>query len=202
MNKLYRDFFLHFDIAFIIILVVALTSTLVLIGGQWIHFLFFVIGLVTFAFFEYMTHRFLFHMKPPKNKLMLKAIKRLHYDHHLVPEDLKLLFLPLWYSLPNLLILCGIFYLIFSNVMAMIAFSIGLMIMLLAYEWKHYIAHRPIKPKSKFGRWLKKTHILHHFKNENYWFGVSNPLFDYVFGTIKDEKHIETSATAKYLENR
>jgi sterol desaturase/sphingolipid hydroxylase (fatty acid hydroxylase superfamily) len=133
---------------------------------------------------------------------MLNLIKRLHYDHHLYPDDLKLLFLPLWYSLPNLMILSGIFYLIYPFALPMIAFSIGLIVMLLGYEWKHYIAHRPIKPKSKFGKWLKKTHILHHFKNENYWFGVSNPLFDYVFGTIKDEKQIETSATAKFLENR
>lgn len=31
--------------------------------------------------------------------------------------------------------------------------------MLLVYEWKHYIAHRPIRPLTRFGRWLKK-HIF------------------------------------------
>lgn len=74
--------------------------------------------------------------------------------------------------------------------------------MLLVYEWKHYVAHRPLKPKSKFGVWLKKTHILHHYKNENFWFGVSNPFFDIIFGTLKDEKTVENSKTVKDLENR
>jgi sterol desaturase/sphingolipid hydroxylase (fatty acid hydroxylase superfamily) len=74
--------------------------------------------------------------------------------------------------------------------------------MLLVYEWKHYVAHRPIKPITKFGRLIKKLHILHHFKNENYWYGVSTPIFDGLFGTLKDEKKVNTSTTAKSLEER
>ncbi|AIY04525.1 fatty acid hydroxylase [Planococcus sp. PAMC 21323] len=74
--------------------------------------------------------------------------------------------------------------------------------MLLLYEWKHYVAHRPIKPKTKFGKNVKKLHILHHFKNENYWYGVSTPFVDVLFGTLKDEKDVETSRTAKDLEKR
>ena len=34
-----------------------------------------------------------------------------------------------------------------------------MIIMSLVYEWKHYIAHRPIRPVTKFGRWLKTTYI-------------------------------------------
>jgi sterol desaturase/sphingolipid hydroxylase (fatty acid hydroxylase superfamily) len=43
---------------------------------------------------------------------------------------------------------------------------------------------------------------LHHFKNENYWFGVSTPFVDVLFGTLKDEKNVETSQTARDLEKR
>jgi len=82
-----------------------------------------------------------------------------------------------------------------------IAFGTGLIAMLLAYEWKHYVAHRPLKPKTRLGKWLKKTHILHHYKNENYWFGVSNPFMDVLFGTLENEKKVQTSETAKNLEN-
>jgi sterol desaturase/sphingolipid hydroxylase (fatty acid hydroxylase superfamily) len=74
--------------------------------------------------------------------------------------------------------------------------------MLLVYEWKHYVAHRPIKPITKVGRRIKKLHILHHFKNENFWYGVSTPIFDGIFGTLKDEKEVVTSNTAKALEER
>lgn len=121
---------------------------------------------------------------------------------HTNPNDLHLLFLPLWYSLPNLSIITLLFYLIVGNLWLTLAFATGLLTMFLLYEWKHYVAHRPIKPKTRFGRWVKKTHILHHFKNENYWYGVSTPFVDVLFGTLKDEKQVSTSKTAKDLESR
>ncbi|MES9682473.1 sterol desaturase family protein, partial [Gottfriedia acidiceleris] len=150
----------------------------------------------------YVTHRFIFHIKAPKNKLLLKFMKRIHYDHHTYPDDLKLLFLPIWYSIPNLGSLCIIYFLISKDLIQTIAFGSGLVFMLLVYEWKHYVAHRPIKPITKVGRQIKKLHILHHFKNENFWYGVSTPIFDGIFGTLKDEKDVVTSNTAKSLEER
>ncbi|WP_329470086.1 hypothetical protein [Exiguobacterium sp. 9-2] len=35
-------------------------------------------------------------------------------------------------------------------------FCIGLIVMLLAYEWKHYVAHVLLKPRRRFGKWMKK----------------------------------------------
>jgi sterol desaturase/sphingolipid hydroxylase (fatty acid hydroxylase superfamily) len=179
-----------------------MTGLLVLMVQSFVVLIFFAIGLFTYMFGEYVTHRFLFHLKAPKNEFFLNLLKRLHYDHHKYPNNLKLLFLPLWYSIPNFLILLTLFYLIVKKIDCTLAFGMGLVFMLLVYEWKHYIAHQQIKPKTKFGVWLKKTHILHHYKNENYWFGVSNPFFDIIFGTLKDEKTVETSSTAKDLEKR
>ncbi|MEI5907901.1 sterol desaturase family protein [Bacillus spongiae] len=199
---LYRDFFLHPDIFIMVCVFIGIASYVFVQESIGTISLFFLVGLVTFMFSEYLTHRFLFHLKAPKNIFFLNLLKRLHYDHHKYPNDLKLLFLPIWYSLPNLFVLATIFYFITSNLMWTFAFSLGLICMLLMYEWKHYIAHRPIKPKTKFGVWLKKIHLLHHFKNENYWYGVSNPFVDVLFGTLKDEKDVETSQTAKDLEKR
>ena len=199
---LYRDFFFHFDILILLILLLGVASVLLAVAQSVVVFVWIAFGLVIYMFAEYMTHRFFFHLKPPQNKLFLKFLKRIHYDHHKYPNDLKLLFLPIWYSLPNFIVLSLFFYFITTKLDWTIAFSLGLILMLLVYEWKHYVAHRPIKPKSKFGLWLKKTHILHHFKNENFWFGVSNPFFDIIFGTLKNEKNVETSKTAKDLEKR
>ncbi|MDP4161807.1 MAG: sterol desaturase family protein [Bacillota bacterium] len=162
----------------------------------------FFLGMIGFAISEYFTHRFVFHQKAPKNKFLLKLMKRLHYDHHKYPNDLKLLFLPLWYSLPNFLAFAALFYAVHHDLMDTVAFGLGLMGMLLLYEWKHYIAHRPLIPGGRFGRWVKKVHLLHHFKNENYWFGVSTPFLDYAFGTFKDEKQVKTSKTVKNIEKR
>lgn len=202
MKKIYRDFFLHFDILILFLLVLFGSIYVLIVGVEMVFGLYFLIGLMTFALSEYLTHRFLFHLKAPKNTLFLKFLKRIHYDHHTYPDDLKLLFLPIWYSLPNFLVISTIFYYFSGDLAGTVTFGIGLMVMLLIYEWKHYVAHRPLKPKTKFGRWVKKVHILHHYKNENYWYGVSTPFADFLFGTFRDEKEVETSKTAKSLEKR
>ncbi|MBT2678279.1 sterol desaturase family protein [Bacillus sp. ISL-35] len=202
MKKLYKDFLFFPDISILIVLIFTGIGMSIWKGLTWYMVLFFIIGMITFAFSEYFTHRFFFHIKAPKNPLFLRFMKRIHYDHHTDPNNLKLLFLPLWYSLPGFLVLSFLFYLVSHNVSRTIAFGTGLMAMLLVYEWKHYVAHRPIKPKTRFGRWVKKVHILHHFKNENFWYGVSTPFADYLFGTFRDEKKVETSKTAKDLEKR
>jgi sterol desaturase/sphingolipid hydroxylase (fatty acid hydroxylase superfamily) len=202
-NKgLYRDFFLHFDILCMAVIFLGVLVSLLTMELTWSVLLFFVIGIITYMFSEYLTHRFLFHIKAPKNEFLLNLIKRLHYDHHTMPNDLKLLFLPIWYSAPNLTALVLLFYLISGSIVSTLAFSVGVLFMFFVYEWKHYVAHRPIKPKTRFGKWVKRTHILHHYKNENYWYGVSTPFVDAIFGTLKDEKEVETSQTVKALEKR
>ncbi len=202
MKGYYREFLLFPDITILLILIVASIGFQVWTGLTWGVLAVFAFGMLTFMFSEYLTHRFVFHLKPPKNPFLLKMLKRLHYDHHTDPNDLHLLFLPLWYSLPNLSVLAIIFYFIAGNWGLTLVFASGLMMMLFLYEWKHYVAHRPIKPRTKFGKWVKKTHILHHFKNENFWYGVSTPFVDVLFGTLKNEKDVETSKTAKDLEKR
>jgi len=202
MKGYYKEFFLFPDITVLLVLIVGSIGWQVWSGLTWGAFAVFAFGMLTFMFSEYLTHRFVFHLKPPKNAFLLKMLKRLHYDHHSHPDNLHLLFLPLWYSLPNLSVLAFIFYIIVGSWGLALAFSSGLMMMLFLYEWKHYVAHRPIKPRTKFGKWVKKTHILHHFKNENFWYGVSTPFVDVLFGTLKNEKEVETSKTAKNLEKR
>lgn len=167
--------------------------------GIWLAI---VIGMVGYSVSEYTTHRFLFHVKPPKNAFLLKMVKRLHYDHHSEPNNLHLLFLPLWYSLPNLLIASGIIFYFTSSLVFTNAVISGVMIFFLYYEWVHYIAHRPFQPFSPWGRWIKKVHLWHHFKNENYWYGVTNPVYDVIMGTFKDQSKVEQSKTARNLEER
>ncbi len=81
-----------------------------------------------------------------------------------------------------------------------LALFVGAACTLLYYEWTHFIAHRPVQPKSAWGKWVKKLHLLHHYKNENYWFGVTNPSMDYLFGTMKDGKDVSKSETARKLD--
>lgn len=200
MKRVVKEFFLQHDIMimFGIMIVFLIVLKEQLFTGTAV--LSFVLGVIFYTINEYVTHRFIFHLKPPKNPLLLKLLKRLHYDHHVYPDDLQLLFLPVWYSLPLFVIWLCFLYFVTGNVTVVLSFGIGMIVMLLMYEWKHYIAHRPIRPFTPFGRWLKKQHLLHHYKNENYWFGVSNPFYDFLFGTYKEGKDVKTSETARNLE--
>ncbi|OYD06240.1 sterol desaturase family protein [Paludifilum halophilum] len=159
-------------------------------------------GMLAYATSEYVIHRFLFHLKPPRQPWLLKLLKRLHYDHHADPDNLKLLFLPIWYSFPLIGLVGGAAYLLTADGVLTVAFVTGVVGYLLYYEWMHYIAHRPVKPLTPWGRWMKRMHLWHHFKNERYWFGVTHPLLDWSLGTWKDEKSTERSATVRNLERR
>jgi hypothetical protein len=99
----------------------------------------------------------------------------LHDDHHVAPARLDLLFLPLWYVLPNLALTAGLLGLALRNGGQVASRVLGAMFALLYYEWVHLIAHLPYVPKTAAGRWMKRYHLRHHFVNERLWFGVSNP---------------------------
>lgn len=199
MTRYLREFLLHGSI---VVILLFLAVTAYLLGthwSQWQTWVCVLIGAVVFYANEYNTHRYLFHMKPPRNKFLRTLLHRLHYDHHEVPNELHLLLLPLWYSIPNFALLWGIAYLICGSSVLTWAVVWGGVLAMLHYEWVHYVAHRPIKPFTPWGRWMKKVHLWHHYKSEHYWFGVSNPLMDYVMGTFQDEKTVELSPTARKL---
>ncbi|MFZ3590769.1 sterol desaturase family protein [Bacillus sp. DJP31] len=200
MRKYLKEFITFHDVwlmlCFILLALIGMAS----VFTNVFLWLFFILGIILYIISEYTTHRFFFHMKAPKNKVFLAFMKRIHYDHHEDPDDLKLLFLPIWYSLPQLFVLLLIGFLFTGEMAFGLALFVGAACTLLYYEWTHYIAHRPVQPKSAWAKWVKKLHLLHHYKNENYWFGVTNPSMDYLFGTMKDGKDVSKSETARKLD--
>ena len=203
MKKVKVSKFVFFpDIMIMSIFLLSAFVYLIIEGLKVDYLLFALVGLLIFSISEYSTHRFFFHKKAPKNRLFLRFLKRLHYDHHQYPDQLHLLFMPIWYSTPQFALITYVVFLVSHSLPSAISVAVGLMMMLLIYEWKHFKAHQPGKAKTKFGSWLKKTHLLHHYKNENYWFGVTNPFVDMLFGTLKDEKEVPKSQTARNLETK
>jgi sterol desaturase/sphingolipid hydroxylase (fatty acid hydroxylase superfamily) len=67
------------------------------------------------------------------------------------------------------------------------------------YEWAHYLMHAPYRPKSQWFRNVSRNHVLHHFKNEHYWFGVTTSIGDRVLGTRPDGSTIPVSPTVRTL---
>jgi len=157
-----------------------------------------VIGALTFYVSEYGFHRFSFHAEPSRLAFVRKLQHRLHYDHHAEPERLDLLFLPVWFLVPNLAITALAFALLFG--WASVASAMfGVTLAIFHYEWVHYVAHIPYQPRTRVGRWLKQYHLRHHFISEKFWFGVSNPSMDFVGRTYRAAREVERSGTTRKL---
>ena len=156
------------------------------------------LGAVLFYLSEYGMHRFAFHAAPAPWPFVNRLQRRLHYDHHVEPTRLDLLFLPLWFLVPNLVVTAVLVALVLGKA-SVASVMLGVMLAILHYEGVHYVAHIPYTPRTRAGRWMKTYHLRHHFVSEKEWFGVSNPSLDIVFGTFRDPKTAIRSATTRNL---
>ncbi len=143
------------------------------------------IGLFLWTFTEYTLHRFVFHYQP-RSKWQEKVVFLFHGIHHVQPQCKTRLVMPPVVSIPLAAVFLGLFYLIFHVLLGIpwwinplvAGFTIGY----LSYDLIHYFTHH-MPMHGRAGKFLKRYHMLHHFKYPDLLFGVSNPLWDYVFGT-------------------
>jgi len=68
------------------------------------------------------------------------------------------------------------------------------------YEWTHYLIHTAYVPRSRAYRAVWRNHRLHHFKNENYWHGITNTFADRALGALPDQRGVPRSRTARTLD--
>jgi hypothetical protein len=73
-------------------------------------------------------------------------------------------------------------------------------VLVFAYEWTHFLIHTAYRPRSEVYRSIWRNHRLHHFKNENYWHGVTQNVSDRVLGTNPDHRDVRRSKTARTLD--
>ena len=142
-------------------------------------------GAFFWTLFEYVAHRFLFHLISDKPS-MQKFAYILHGNHHHYPRDKQRLFMPPVPSLILSSIIFGTTYLILGSTAFM--FFPGFMIGYLMYGTMHYAIHA-WNPPFKWMKPLWRNHHLHHYKNEHNGFGVSTTIWDHVFGTMFDLKN-------------
>ncbi len=157
------------------------------------------LGAAVFFASEYTTHRFLLHAPPSRRPFVRRLQHRLHYDHHLDPAKLELLFLPPWFVIPVAALTLAIYFALTRSWSTGAALLLGSVLGLLWYEWVHYVAHIPLVPATPFGRWIKKYHLWHHFKNERLWFGVTNPSMDLAWRTYARVDDVDRSGTTRVL---
>ena len=152
-------------------------------------------GIFFWTFFEYMIHRFVFHLVSDNPK-MQRISYVMHGNHHEFPRDKQRLFMP---PVPSLILASVIFLLMFAGIgNNVFSFFPGFILGYLIYGSMHYAIHA-WNPPYKWMKPIWRNHHLHHYKSEDKGFGVSSHLWDKVFGTSFDLKEIEDKEEASKL---
>lgn len=151
------------------------------------------LGIFLWTFIEYALHRFVFHY-PAKSAFGNRVVYILHGLHHEDPVDPTRLVMP---PLPALIyssLLFSIFRLVLdpAHVEAFMAFFL---VGYLGYDYIHFYVHF-FNPTSSVGKFLKRYHMKHHFADYEAKWGVSNPLWDYVFGTAESKAERDSASRA------
>jgi sterol desaturase/sphingolipid hydroxylase (fatty acid hydroxylase superfamily) len=109
---------------------------------------------------------------------------KMHLAHHDDPLAVDQLFLSRWLSAPIAVGYWLLAWTILGDWQSVAYMFVGLVAGYCSYEWLHYQAHHGAGRLSLL-KYLKKYHLLHHGETPNLRFGVTSPLFDYLFGTYQ-----------------
>lgn len=152
---------------------------------------------------EFLIHTRLLHRRPTQllGRTIDPIAAREHRAHHADPNDLELVFIPLPTLVVGLAAVAlgatvpsGDKRLVASGLVAGSALLAG-------YEWTHFLIHTGYRPRHGWFRSRWRTHRLHHYRNEHYWFGVTTHLADQLLGTMPDRSAVPPSPTARALES-
>lgn len=148
-------------------------------------------GVLFWTLCEYVLHRWVFHWMADSPRAR-RVHFLLHGVHHDFPNDKDRLVMPLGFSIPLGLLFFGAFYLAFGIRTAEPLFA-GLTAGYMLYDGTHYSVHH-FKQTSLIGRFVKRHHMLHHHMDHDGGFGVSSPLWDFVFRTMPSVKRRSASS--------
>jgi sterol desaturase/sphingolipid hydroxylase (fatty acid hydroxylase superfamily) len=150
-------------------------------------------------FVEWLIHVNVLHLGPKRMRgrtFELPSSKK-HREHHRDPRNPDILFVPA--LVPTLAGIAGINVALLRKPRAALTGVATSFAFLTAYEWTHFLIHSSYKPKTALYRTLRRTHQLHHFRNEKYWYGIITPVSDKVLGTYPAKDDVPPSPTVKTL---
>ncbi len=141
----------------------------------------FFLGTLGFTFTEYVVHRWVYHPPHGASEGYKEMTYNMHGFHHDYPKDKKRLAMP-----PILaIVISTVLLLLFRAVLGDYgyAYLAGFVVGYAMYLVVHYTVHMYPPPKN-FLKALWVNHAVHHYSKDEVLFGVSQPLWDYVFGTM------------------
>lgn len=188
----YLEFFTHIHPAVVLLLFVPVVAFFLVraftehAGGHVGAVLgIYALGIGIWSLSEYLLHRYLFHYEPthPTLKWVWYLI---HGVHHEQPQCKTRLVMPPILSIPLALLFYGLFHLVVGTLIGaplwVAPLFAGFVTGYIAYDMLHYAEHH-LSMKWGVLKFVKRYHLLHHYKTPEHRFGVSSPLWDYIFGT-------------------
>ena len=156
-------------------------------GAAWIHIpISFLFGVFIWTFAEYLLHRFLFHFRP-RNPWQERISFLFHGVHHAQPMSKTRLVMPPPVSIPLALLFYGLYWLIVAQLLGAAQWVAPLFAGFIAgylwYDLTHYALHH-FPAQRGYYKMVRLHHMRHHGKDPNIRYGVSSPLWDYVFHTM------------------
>jgi sterol desaturase/sphingolipid hydroxylase (fatty acid hydroxylase superfamily) len=155
-------------------------------GTSWAYIpLGFLTGVFLWTFAEYSIHRFVFHYDP-KSERVAKVWFMFHGVHHAQPQLKTRLVMPPVLSIPGAILFYFIYYFVVGKLLGapqwVDPIFAGFIFGYLTYDLTHYATHHwPMR--AGWAKYLKRYHMMHHFKTPSARYGVSSPIWDVVFRT-------------------
>jgi 4-hydroxysphinganine ceramide fatty acyl 2-hydroxylase len=139
------------------------------------------IGIFVWTLIEYGLHRFVFHVDI-SNQAIRRIVNGSHIEHHQAPRDGERILVQTAYAIGVSTMLGAAITVLCRDLFWTAGILTGIWMGFLYYEAVHYRVHMT----AGSGLLLtlqRRAHFYHHFHNANRCFGVTTPLWDYVFGT-------------------
>ena len=152
-------------------------------------------------FTEWVTHITVLHLRPVRiggRTVDLYVAKR-HRWHHQDPKVIEHVLIPKGVVIRLVVFALPVFYFAAPTLPDALTGLVTSYAMLLTYEWTHFLIHSTYTPKTWYYRYIWRAHRLHHYKNENYWYGVTVHVADHILRTFPERDAVETSPTARTL---
>ena len=154
-----------------------------------------------FPFNEWLIHVFILHYRPRQfmGRTLDFYLPKTHRRHHADPWNLDWVFVPRHVH-ALVFVFVGVVLYFAGTWRAPLLTALGTYLLFgLNYEWVHYLTHITWCPPLAYYQRLVLAHRHHHFRNENYWWGVSRVLGDRVLGTAPEAKEVARSGTNRDL---
>jgi Fatty acid hydroxylase superfamily len=179
-------------------LVIAAAWRLALGGWRWwdLGVAAIILGLQPFT--EWVIHVSVLHLRPVVvgKRTFDPLLSRRHRQHHASPKVVGLVLVPRRVVLTSVLLNVPLYLLVTPTWRLALTGLVTSYAMFLTYEWVHFLIHSSYRPKGWYYRYIWRAHRLHHFRNEQYWFGVTIHLADHVLRTFPGKDAVPVSATA------